>query len=492
MDPATLRDRKVTLNQVINTAGNAQVVSPLTFLEASTPGTGGFVETPQQRLQVRHLLEKIANPDELAKVPVEGTSGALKLGDVADIKVDHQPLIGDAVVNGKPGLILVVEKFPGVSTTQVTRDVQQALETLRPGLSGIETDTSWFAPADYVEAAKSNLGLAVALGAGLLLLALAALRFHWRAALVGVITVPLSVITAALIVNLLGYGFNALVIAGLAAAVAIVVDEAIAPGAAIVQRLRSSACRPGRRAQMGRNSAGSRDSPSTTDLCRHYCLARHSSRGGAGGAARSVLYADGPRVRHCGHRRLDHRGHGRPGPEQPALRPLGAKEAPERGPVPWLGVRYRSAVQRFSGSLRPALLVTAACGLVAVAILPFVHTALTPTFQDRNVVVRLQGQPDVSSEAMSQRAADLGNTIRALPGITGIGATVGRAVTGDRVVNVNSSDVWVSIAPDANYKTTLAAIENAARQVPARRLMSSPIRPRRCAMSGVCIPVPTL
>ncbi|HKN45899.1 MAG TPA: efflux RND transporter permease subunit, partial [Propionibacteriaceae bacterium] len=81
VDPATLRDRKVTLNQVINTAGNAQVVSPLTFLEASTPGTGGFVETPQQRLQVRHLLEKIANPDELAKVPVEGTSGALKLGD---------------------------------------------------------------------------------------------------------------------------------------------------------------------------------------------------------------------------------------------------------------------------------------------------------------------------------------------------------------------------------------------------------------------------
>ena len=104
-------------------------------------------------------------------------------------------MIGDAVVNGKPGLILVVEKFPGVSTTQVTRDVQQALETLRPGLSGIETDTSWFAPADYVAAAKSNLGLAVAIGAGLLLLALAAMRFHWRAALVGVITVPLSVIT---------------------------------------------------------------------------------------------------------------------------------------------------------------------------------------------------------------------------------------------------------------------------------------------------------
>ena len=116
VDPEELRDAKVTLGQVINTTGNAQVVSQLSFLEASTPGTGGFIETPQQRLQVRHLLEKLADPAELAKVPVEGTAGRLKLGDVSDIKVDHQPLIGDAVVAGGPGLLLVVEKFPGVST----------------------------------------------------------------------------------------------------------------------------------------------------------------------------------------------------------------------------------------------------------------------------------------------------------------------------------------------------------------------------------------
>ena len=114
-----------------------------------------------------------------------------------------------------------------------------------------------------------------------------------------------------------------------------------------------------------------------------------------------------------------------------------------------------------------------------------------PTFQDRNVVVRLQGQPDISSEAMSQRATDLGNTIRGIPGISGVGATVGRAVTGDRVVNVNSSDVWVSIAPDADYQTTLAAIKNAAGQVRVRRLTSSPTRPKRCETSGASTPGPT-
>src|SRR3954451_8239495 len=244
VDPQVLRDRKVTLNQVISTAGNAQVVSPLSFLEDSSPGTGGFVETPQQRLQVRHLLEKLTDPAEVAKVPVEGAPGNITLGDVAEIKVDHQPLIGDAVVNGGPGLIMVVEKFPGANTAEVTKGVQDALETLRPGLTGINTDSSWFAPSDYIAAAGDNLGLAIALSAGLLLLTVLALRFHWRAVLVGVITVPLSVISAALVLNLAGYGINALVVAGLAAAVAIVVDEAVTPQGAVLRRLRARSDSP--------------------------------------------------------------------------------------------------------------------------------------------------------------------------------------------------------------------------------------------------------
>ena len=109
-------EQGVTLSQVVESAGNAQVVSPLTFLEASTPGTGGFIETPQQRLQVRHLIEKIANPEALGGVPVAGTGGRLRISDVADVTVDHQPLIGDAVVEGGPGLMLVIEKFPGADT----------------------------------------------------------------------------------------------------------------------------------------------------------------------------------------------------------------------------------------------------------------------------------------------------------------------------------------------------------------------------------------
>ena len=212
VDPATLASRKVTLNQIIRTTGNAQVVSPLSFLEASTPGTGGFIESPQQRLQVRHLLERIADPAELAKVPVEGTNGAVQLGDVSTIVVDHQPLIGDAVVNDGPGLLLVVEKFPGVSTLEVTEGVENALETLRPGIDRNEHGYVRFPSRrlHFGRARQYRPGLLI--GGILMLAALLALRLQWRAVVVAVITVPLSIVTAALILRALGQEMNALVL----------------------------------------------------------------------------------------------------------------------------------------------------------------------------------------------------------------------------------------------------------------------------------------
>src|SRR3954451_14994749 len=145
VDPQRLRADHVTLDQVIRTAGNAQLVSPLSFLEASTPGTGGFIDTANQRLQVRHILP-LVTPDKLAQVPLEGPDGgpgpkrggtSVRLGDVTDVVEDHQPLIGDAVVHGGTGLLMVVEKLPGASTLEVTQGVRDALDEMRPGLVGL-------------------------------------------------------------------------------------------------------------------------------------------------------------------------------------------------------------------------------------------------------------------------------------------------------------------------------------------------------------------
>ena len=466
VDPTRLRDRKVTLNQVIATSGNAQVVSPLTFLEASTPGTGGFIETPQQRLQVRHLLEKIADPGELAQVPVEGTDGRLQLGDVADVKVDHQPLIGDAVVAGGPGLFLVVEKFPGVSTREVTKGVEDALEALRPGLTGITSDTTVFRPADYVSEALDNLGLAALIGGLLMLLTLVALRLSWRATLVALVTVPLSLISAALVLHLAGQGLNALVFAGLAAAIAVVVDEAVAPSARVVRGLHDSRLAGETRSvtsTITETSATARRPLVYATLVALLAILPVAVLGGRPGAfftpmvwAYALAVAAATLVAVT---------------VTPALTAVlfarwrGGGSAEPR----WserLGTRYEAALAKFSGNLRPVLLAAGACALIAVIVVPLLNMSLMPSFADRNVVVRLTGQPGTSNTKMTEQTTQVTQALQSLPGVATAGAHIGRAVTGDRVVNVSSGDVWVTLKPDADYDTTFDSIREAAATVP--------------------------
>src|SRR3954453_5842936 len=94
VDPARLHKHSVTLDQIVKTAGEAVWASPLTYLNSSTPGTGGFIDMPNQRLNVRHVFPATAAED-FANIPVVGTSSALR--EVANVVEGHQPLIGDAI-----------------------------------------------------------------------------------------------------------------------------------------------------------------------------------------------------------------------------------------------------------------------------------------------------------------------------------------------------------------------------------------------------------
>jgi CzcA family heavy metal efflux pump len=472
VDPERLRDRHVTLNQVVETTGNAQVTSPLSFLEASTPGTGGFIETPQQRLQVRNVLDKLASPQQLGKVPVEETGGRLRLSDVADIKVDHQPLIGDAVVDGGQGLLLVVEKFPGTNTREVTRGVEKALDKLRPGLAGVRTDTSLFRPASFIEEATDNLMLAIVAGAALMALMLAAFLFQWRTLLICLVTIPLSLIAAALALDLLGESFNAISFAGLAIAVAIVIDDAVVGVENVARRLREH------RASSGNGSAGIGNRP-TAAIVRE---ATQEVRGPLGYATLIALLAIVPVAAM----------EGRPGAffhplalayalavaaamavaltVTPALslllfskRTSGRRASPLlRRLVP----RYDGAVAGFIRRPRTALLAAAACAVVALAVLPLLGTSLIPSFRDAAVLVRLDAKPGTSNPRMTELATDVTRRLRAIPGVENAGAHVGRAVTGDQIVDVNSSEVWVRIDRDADYDATMRAIRNVVGRAP--------------------------
>ena len=112
-------------------------------------GTGGFVDTPNQRLAIRHV-PPIVTPDDLAQVAGRAPQRPRASGSATSptSSTGHPPLFGDAVINDGPGLLLVVEKLPGANTLDVTKGVEEALDELRPGLPGIDDRRDDLPPGD--------------------------------------------------------------------------------------------------------------------------------------------------------------------------------------------------------------------------------------------------------------------------------------------------------------------------------------------------------
>jgi CzcA family heavy metal efflux pump len=462
VDPERLRDRGVTLDQVISTTGNAQLVSPLTFLEASTPGTAGFIDTPNQRLQIQHVLP-LVTPEELAKVPVEATGGQartggpLRLGNVADVKVGHQPLIGDAVVEGGPGPLLVIEKFPDANTLEVTREVEAALEDMRPGLSDLQMDSSVFRPADYIEKAIDNLTVTIVVGTILLALALFAFLLEWRTALIGMASIVLSLATAVLVLDLTGTTINALVLAGLVVAIGAVVDDAIADTESIWRRLRS------RRREDGRSPAATilaaslemRSALGYATLILLLVVAPVLFIGGVtGDFFRPLVLAYAVAVAASFLVVLT---------VTPALASLLLSRGPERRESPlltWAAPRYEAALSRVLGSPTPVFVTAGAVVVLALVVLPGLHGPFIPSFKDRDLLVKLEAPPGTSSPAMTRIATDAAAALEAVPGVGDVGGHVGRAISGDQQVDVNSAELWVPMDPDADYDSTQDGIND--------------------------------
>jgi Cu/Ag efflux pump CusA len=452
VDPERLQAQNVTLVQLLETAGNALWVSPLSFVEASTPGTGGFIDTANQRLGIQHV-SPIGTADELATVSVEGTN--LTLGDVANVVEDHQPLIGDA--NAGSGLVLVIEKFPEADTLEVTKGVEEALAELQPGLPSMTFDSTIYRPASYLEESIDNITLALIIGGVLLALGIGVLLFEWRAALIAIAVIPLSFVVAGLVLDLLGETVNTMIVLGLAAALGLVVFDAIADVDVAVRRLRQ-------------RQADGTDSP-VADLVLD---AARQVRGPAAYATLIVALALVPVVVLEGVA-----GAFLPTAAvaflvaaavsmavaltvTPALSLLLYSRAPlERRESPVLR-GLKGGYERILGSVldRP-LWAYAGVGAIVVAglvALPFLTPAMSPSLKETELLVSWNAAPGTSLPEMNRITSRAGDELRSLPGVRDVGTHVGRAVTSDQVVGVNSGALWVSIDPSADYDATVAAV----------------------------------
>ena len=463
VDPARLHAAGVTLDQVIATTGEALWVSPLSYLESSSPGTAGWIDTPNQRLTIRHLLP-ISSAEDLAKVTVNGADGLL-LGDIADVVEDHQPLIGDAMLKDGPGLLLVVEKFPGANTLEVTRQVEEALAAMAPGLTGMQIDPTVFRPANYIEQAFDNLTMLLLIGAALAAAVLLVFSWSWRATLIGVVAVSLSLLAAGLILNARGAGFNALTLSGLLMALTILIDDAIIDADNIRKRLRQRREEESEQTTMSAivDAAAETRGPVVyaTLIIVLIVMPVFLLRGLSGvffqplatsyllAIAVSMLVALTVTPALC-----------------LLLMTNGSSERRESPVVGALRRGYERIASLSVGAAYPALIATVIAILVGVAIVPFLELSLIPAFKQTDLLIKWEGQPGTSRLEMNRIMTQVGEEIEALPAIRNVGFQVGRAVTGDQVVGINSGEIWVSLEPGSDHDATLAAIDTTINSYP--------------------------
>lgn len=460
VDPKTLHAKGVTLDQIIETSGEALWVSPLSYLESSSPGTAGWIDTPNQRLSIRHVLP-IISPDDLAKVPVVDAPDLL-LGDVAKIVTDHQPLIGDAILNSGAGLLMVVEKFPGASTLAVTKAVNEALIDMAPGLKGIEVDPTIFRPANYIESALSNLTRTVTIAGILVALALLILFFNWRTALVSLLTMMMSLVLGGYVLYLSGAPtLNIMVLTGLMLALVVIIDDAIIDADNIAQRLRQQ------------RQAGNKKSGFATVLD-----AVLDTRGTAFSATIGIFLAvmplyfmQGltglflhPLIVTYGWAVLTSLVVGMVVAPGLALLLLDSPKEPggyvqrESPIIAGLGKIYSRGLASLIHAPMVAIGLAAVCMIIGAGAYALLDLSLLPEMKQTEVLVRWHAAPATSRTQMNRSIGQASNELRTLPGVRNVGAHVGRAITGDQVVSINSGEIWVSLDAATNHEATLAAI----------------------------------
>jgi CzcA family heavy metal efflux pump len=471
VDPARLQANNVTLEEAMTSASEALDVGLLAFADAGFVGTGGDIDTPNQRLSVQHRLA-IRTPDDLAKVPIgtrtkaDGT--ALTLEDVATVKIDHQPLIGDAVINGGEGLMLIIEKLPWANNLDVTEAVEAAIDDMRPGLRGMEIDTTIFRPATFVELSIDNLTEALLLGSLLVVIVLALFLYSWRSALISLITIPLSLVASALVLYWRGTTINTMILAGFVIALGAVVDDAIVDTENIVRRLRQHKLNPDGRSTarvVYDASLEVRGAVVFASMIEALALLPVFFLTGLTGAffrplatsyALAVLVSMMVALI-----------------TTPALSYILLRNAKlERRESPivrWSQAVYVRLLAPIIRAPKAAYVTVGLLVVLGIGVLPRLGQELLPSFKERDFLMHWVATPDASHPEILRISQTGAKELLKVPGVRNEGSHIGQAFQSDEPYGIYFGENWISIDESADYDETLARVQKVVDGYPGLR-----------------------
>ena len=216
LDLNALREQDVALDEVVEAAADAQF-----------NGRGGVqISGGQERLILSdHAIA--ANDDITRSVVRAGDGQAIPLGSVATVRPGAALRRGEASLNGRPAVVLMINKQPDVDTPQLTRAVEDSMQRLESSLPADVSVTQTFRQAKFIEIAIRNVSESLLLGVVIVAVVLLLFLMNWRTALIALSAIPLSLLVGLLLMRGLGLQLNTMTLGGLVVAIGSVVDDAI-------------------------------------------------------------------------------------------------------------------------------------------------------------------------------------------------------------------------------------------------------------------------
>jgi CzcA family heavy metal efflux pump len=222
-------------------------LSLVDVLDATRHATGvrgaGFLENANQRIVI-NTEGQMTTPEQLARTVILTSKNGLSvyLGDIATVQIASAPALGAASIGGSAGVMLMIESQYGADTMTVTATVEQALAGLKPALTAdhILLHPAIFRPANFIVTAMSHLRTVLLLGGVLVIAVLFLFLLNVRTAFISATAIPISLLTAVILLHYMNVSLNTMTLGGLAIALGEVVDDAIVDVENIFRRLREN------------------------------------------------------------------------------------------------------------------------------------------------------------------------------------------------------------------------------------------------------------
>jgi CzcA family heavy metal efflux pump len=213
--------------------------------EANGNSSGGFMNEYGNEYIIKGT-GRTSDIDDLSKSAIKVVNGnTIKIEDVAEIKIGAAPKIGDAAKSGKPAVVMTIQKQPATNTLELTDKIDAVVTDLEKTLpKDIHVDTHVFRQADFINASISNIQKTLMEGTIFVIVILFLFLMNWRATIISLLAIPISLIVAILTLKWMGFTINTMSLGGMAIAIGDLVDDAIIDVENVYKRLKENARLP--------------------------------------------------------------------------------------------------------------------------------------------------------------------------------------------------------------------------------------------------------